>query len=410
MSYDLIIATEKQVVLVTAAAQLRKVAGVDDVRVLDHQIEVLVTRSSGVTSSFFIGAASLSELNDFDETFLDYVRHPQWMIEITVPASAGEHGVGVARGAAIAIARLFKGAAFDPQEDGIFWPSRKLLVRSLSALSPRERFVDIVSLDWIVALPGEQSLRKAAAKEVCATYLESIERTMPRALPVRFDKWEPIEGKGLKNFQAVWQRVSEQELGGILHFSAVLPNYCGHIHFNYPRRTRGSPKHSLNCIQVSLNVDAASFATADADADATTAFSRVAANLNAIYGAAHCLRNWGYHRGELWVGQTTERTPQLTRDGWIGLPPTPAWMIWMHAAYLREMPDWLSANPAVSMNNGRAFKFGRHPCTAEEAKLSMPPIPEDLQFGPGQETNTGHNHGAIAAFRIPPYDDFIVAA
>lgn len=406
MSYDLIVASEEEADLPATLGQLRAVAGVQAVNHTDDQLEVILGLPHGDEATFFIGSSVRAERDDIDALFFEYVRHPQWLTEITVPAHAGELGIEVVRRVAILIARAAKGAAFDPQEDGIFWPTRRLLFRRAPASASAKRDLDIVSLNWIVALPKEHAIRAHKSAKLCVTYIDSIAENLPTATPVRCGSFEPFQGKGIADFETEWRLACESELGQTFHFTAKPPYFGGHVDFSYPRHSLESPKHSLCCLHISLNVDASSISTKESEDALTRNFAKVADRLNAIYGAAHLLRGWEYFRGQLWARRGTESSPQLTRNGWIGLPPTPAWMAWLNRAYLDQMSYWRSAGTAITAKNGQAFKFGAHPCPIETAMQSMPPLPEELSFRPGQETVTGHNPGAQPASRILAYEAF----
>lgn len=404
MSYDLIVASEEKPDFPATLGQLKALAGVQSVKRTNDQLEVLVALPNGDEAAFFIDASVLAQPEDIDELVFDYVRHPRWLTELNVPTHAGEPGIEMARNAAILIARTNKGAALDPQEDGIFWPSRKLLFRGPTTASAK-RDLDIVSLNWIAALPKNPELRAQEAEKLCTAYLESIAESLPAAVPVRCGGFEPFQGKGIGDFEKDWRIAAESEFGASFHFTAKPPCFGGHVQFSYPRHSLETPKHSVWCLHISLNVDACSIS--ESEAELTTSFAKIADHLNAVYGAAHLLRRWEYFRGQLWARQGTETSPQLTRGGWIGLPPSPAWMVWLNRAYLAQMSDWRSADAAIAGINGLAFKFGTHPCPSESAALAMPPLPEDLSFRPGRETVTGHNPGAQAASCILAYEAFV---
>jgi len=405
MSYDLIVASEKPIDVLRILGQLRAQPGVQAVKESSEQLEVSLTLPNGNNAIFFIGMPLHAQPEDFDDAVFEYVRNPQWLTELTVPAHAGATGVELARQAAILIAKASKGAAVDLQDDDVLWPPRKLLFRTPRATNPSERDLDILSLSWIVALPKESALRSQKAERLCASYLEQISANLSAATPVRCGTFEPFQGRGPAGFEKEWSCASQSEFGDMFHFTAKPPCFGGHVKFSYPRHSLESPKHSLPCLELSLNVDASHFSQRDSENDLIIAFAAMADKLNAVYGAVHYLRGWEYFRGQLWARQGTESSPQLTRSGWIGIPPSPAWIVWFNNAYLAEMPDW-SSNAAQTAKNGRVFKFGEHPCPVEKAALAMPPLPEALRFSPAEETVTGHNPGAQPAARILAYEDF----
>lgn len=406
MSYDLRVASEQKPDLASTLGQLKAVAGVQAVKHAHDQLEVLVGLPNGDEAAFFVGTSVRAEADDIDELVFEYVRHPQWLTEINVPSCAGEPGIEVARRAAILIAQTTKGAALDLQEDGILWPSRKLLFRRSPSTVSAKRDLDIVSLNWIAALPKNPELRALEAAKLCVAYTESIAENLPAAMPVRCGGFEPFQGRGIADFEKEWRLAGESDFGEMFHFTAKPPCFGGHVQFSYPRQSLESPKHSLCCLHISLNVDASSISTSASEDALTGSFAKVADHLNAIYGATHLLRGWEYFQGQLWGRQGTETSPQLTRSGWIGLPPSPAWMVWLNRAYLNQLSDWRSMGAAITAKNGRAFKFGVHPCPIESAALAMPPLPAELSFHPGQETVTGHNPGAQAASHILAYEAF----
>ncbi|MGH6951631.1 MAG: hypothetical protein ACREH4_12195, partial [Vitreimonas sp.] len=88
MSYDLFIAGEKAADILSLRPQLSGLRGVRKVEGNEDQLAVTVAISNSLEGVFFIGSALRAEPDEIDDCFFEYVRNPQWLVEITVPASA----------------------------------------------------------------------------------------------------------------------------------------------------------------------------------------------------------------------------------------------------------------------------------------------------------------------------------
>lgn len=405
MSYDLVVAGETELSISAALMRLRAMTGVSSVVVHhDHQLEVSFDLPDGRATSFFVEAARYQKIERFADWALDYVRKPEWLVELTVPASGGERGVKLARKAAIIIARMTKGAAFDDQEDGVIWPLMKpFFFQRERIIFPPKRDVDIVSFDWVAALPKDPLLRSGESRRVCASFLDSLSKYLPAAVPLRGDARYRGE---MMDFEESWRFWSDTEYGGNFNFETAEPFHEGFVRFLYPRDSLESPKHALACVHVSLPMDASAIADSETDSAHILAFAKIADCLNAVYGSAHLLRGFEFYRGELWARKGADRSPPLTKLGWTGIPPTAGWLLWFHRTYLAQMPGWSTENALFAAENGCAFRLGRSPCSIKEAAELMPPLPEDLIFKEGELAVTGYIHGARAANRIPAYENF----
>src|SRR5262245_56002002 len=353
MSYDLFVASERAPELGALAATLEKWPEIARVGVSSEQLVVQVTTSAGGEPVFFIGAPARCEPADLDEMLVAYVKIPRWLTEITIPAHAGDAGIEIARKVATFIAKAASGAALDPQEDGVLWPQKP--IRPPRAPSEPKQ-IDLVSVNWIVALPNDPAARAAKAPEVCTRFLDVLAKIQPAARPLRSGGSEPFQGRGIAAFEREWAEASSSPFGGMFSFSAKPPYLGGHINFAYPRQSLESPRNALSCIEVSMDIDATAF---DDPRALPIEFAAIADGLAAMYGAAFHLRGYELVRARLMLPQGAESHPPLLGNGWIGLPPFAAWVVWMHRAYASQLTGLPAPIIDASFTRGAAFLFAQ---------------------------------------------------
>ena len=394
MSYDLLVASEKLLDLHAFRDELQAWPEVRSVEASADQLVVGIRLPTGQDAALLLAAPVRCEAEDLDERFFAHIRIPRWLTEITISTHAGVLGIEVARRLATSIAKTTKGAAFDPQEDGVFWPPRKLRSESPSV---RTQKIDIVSLHWIVALPNDPPLRAPKAVEACGKFLDVIAKVQPAASPLRCGDYEPLQGKGGADFERGCRQIAEAERGGMIFFTAKPPYLGGAVDCAYPRPSLESPKHALSCVKFSVDVDASGLNEVHAEHALLIEFAKIADGLAAMYGAAFYLRGYERIRSQLWVPQGAESCPPLLGNGWIGIPPFPAWVVWMHAAYVNELRSKPALDFGDGFKHGAAFLFPKHPVGAARPRMSG--VPDELLSRPGYVP-----YGA--ATRIPPYERF----
>ena len=358
MSYDVEIASKRQPRLSQLGGQFLALNGVIEVRYSSAQVELVVQCSTPEPLPVFIDEPEPSDPEEFDEAILASCRSPKWRTTITAPLATGDAGIEVARAAAILVAKVSGGAAFDPQVDGVIWPERKWPSLRRTTNSP-EKKIDLIELQWIAPLPKGTVVLSAVNPEhveagaaLCSQFISAVSTFLPSCSLTNVH--DGVRGKSFSaNIDELWRTVAGRHYGGLIQFDGEWPCFGGSI-----QPAVGDPSYRnrdsiLDCIVFTLTVEASMFETGPLSVELRTGFSAIAHELNAIFGAAYQLRNWIWKKKQLWAGAETESRTIFARRGWWGVPPEDqAWM-WLHRFYASHICGELPPHRGTS--NGLAI-------------------------------------------------------
>jgi hypothetical protein len=322
-----------------------------DVEVATHDRPDEIEAPDGVT----VDGPFAAEPDDLAESLAAAVLAPRWLTTV----SAGN--ADAARKVARRLAKLNEGAAYDPQEEAVFYPRGR--PKRVPAGKPEK--TSIVRLEWYV--PAERWA--AAPGELVAT----LARRCPEALPTRYGYIEPLQQRYDPEQPDAFSGLARDD--STFWFSS-RPSFGGHA----------IPPHRLG-----IDLD---WRVLDADPRWREAvaglFAAAAAALGAFYAECWVEPGWNVSRNNrlsIAAGRKT-RASALRRDGWQGLPAEPAWLTWFGGEYrepvaaaldgvgaLRQGLVRKSVTPAVTPHDGGlCVRLGEQP----RAKLPALPLPAEL--------------------------------
>jgi hypothetical protein len=326
-----------------------------DVEVATHAEPGAFEAPDGVT----VDGPFRVEPDDLAEPLAAAVLAPRWLT--TVSAASADPARKLGR----RIAKLHDGAAFDPQEDVVFYPRGK----PKRTVVQKPAKTSIVRLEWYVDAERWP--------DAPAALLRTLSRRCPEALPTRYGDFEPLQ-----------QRYDPAEPEAFAGFArdqqtfwfSSRPAFGGHAF----EPERGRPGH------LGVDVD---WRVLEADERWREAivgvFAAAADALGAFYGESWVEPGWNVSRNNrlsIAAGRKT-RPAAVTHDGRVGLPPVAAWLTWfggeyrdgVAAALAGSRPRRRGLRRAVTIDvteyaGGVCVRLGARP----RAKLPALPLPAEV--------------------------------
>ena len=329
-----------------------------DVEVATHDQPDAIEAPDGVT----IDGPFAAEVDDLAESLAAAVLAPRWLVTVSAPSR------DPARKLARKLAKVHDGAAYDPQEDAVFYP--RGTPKRVASQKPAK--TSIVRLEWFV--PADRW------PDAAATLVQTVTRRCPEALPTRYGNFEPLQ----ERFDEPEAFVRFLEAGQAFWF-ASRPSFGGHA--DPPENGPG---------ELGLDFD---WRVLEADPRWREAiaglFAGLASALGAVYAEGWVEPGWYVSRTNrlsIAAGRKT-REPALTRGAFPGLPAQPAWLTWFGGEYcepvaaaldgvgpLRKSLVRKAVTPAVTRHDGGlCVRLGEQP----RAKLPALPLPAELLSPPG---------------------------
>ena len=330
-----------------------------DVEVATHDQPDEIEVPDGVT----VDGPFAAEPDDLAEPLAAAVLAPRWLTTV----SAGN--ADAARKVGRRLAKLNEGAAYDPQEDAVFYPRGR--PKRVPAAKPEK--TSIVRLEWYV--PAERWA--AAPGELVAT----LARRCPEALPTRYGDIEPLQERyDPEQPDTFGEFIASSDDEWTFWFSS-RPSFGGHA--RAPQKQ--GPGH------LGLDLD---WRVLDADPRWREAiaglFASVADAVGALYAEGWVEPGWRVSRNNrlsTTPGRKTRGTP-LYRGRFTGLPAEPAWLTWFGGEYHEPVAAALDGvgrlrkglvrkpvTPAVTPHDGGlCVRLGEQPL----AKLPALPLPAEL--------------------------------
>ena len=158
---------------------------------------------------------------------------PRWRTSLSVPFTAPEEAVELARELARFMAMAHEGAAFDLQARELLWP----LKREPAPLPPPEELTSLVRLEWLIV--AERWERAPSA------LMDAIGRQLPEALPLNYGYYEPYEHAfEPETLRALHPRRGPEYDSGF--WKARWPSFGGHWFYE--------PEFGIGTLQLSFDL------------------------------------------------------------------------------------------------------------------------------------------------------------
>jgi hypothetical protein len=332
VSYDLEIATREP----PEVAQIEAWAGEKGLVVVpegDASLVVENPSARGEQYLFLVELAVPAEAEDFSEETAGACLAPKWMTEVQVPYSVPKKAIELGRSLARHLAESYEGAAFDRQDDRLLHPRGK--PHRVGARQSEEN-TELVKVEWF--LPRERWA------EAPATLLHLLRRRCPEALPRRYGRFEPPQGRfDLQDPSPFIRFVLDEEEGDGFWFSG-RPSFGGFWRAPHADRlvTAGEERLRIGHLEVSFDglVLRRDPRWLEAIGDL---FAIGARELGAFFGAAQVETGWVVSRNNR-LHTTAESILQGAAEHirrgafWQGLPPVPMWLSWFGPEY-RELVE-----------------------------------------------------------------------
>jgi hypothetical protein len=318
-----------------------------DVEVATHAEPGAIEAPDGVT----VDGPFAAEVDDLALSLAGAVLDPRWLLTV----SAGSRDA--ARKVGRRIAKLHEGAAYDPQEDIVFFPRGK---PKRVGVQKAEK-TSIVRLEWYV--PAGRWPGAAAA------LVRTLARRCPEALPTRYGDFEPLREHFEEARPDAFTAFARDEQ---TFWFAARPSFGGHA----------VPPHRLG-----VDFDWRVLDTDPRWREAVAGlFSGAAEAIGAFYAECWVEPGWNVSRTNrlsIAAGRKT-RAPALTRDG---APTEPAWLMWFGREHREAVTRALDGGRPVrkglrkavtpvltERDGGVCIRLGERP----RAKLPSLPLPPGL--------------------------------
>lgn len=373
VSYDLTIATREKPVQLHLQEFVASRSGLTlEGRLGEEFSNVIITVRDMPGSDAVVEVYSpvrATESEDLDEGLAALVTPPCWLTELGVPGFT-KRGIEVAKELARHIADTCQGAVLDPQVGSVIWPeSPPKLVQSPS----KDERIREINLEWY--LPPSK-----AAADTALAFLGTLRRYCPEAVPVRFGKFEPLQGRlepgRDEPFFAAWSDTGRDPLG-MLILKSKAPCFGGFIHLPGSRPLRAGDRPVT---KISLQFDGRIVCTDESWREKVVSlFIELSGALGAFYGRGYVLRNIIASRGSSAFDGKSETYPSAAiRGSWCGIPPTPAWLLWFGGPYTPLVRDALEGVQGIESSEGTFVRLGIEPLDLDQLRTRGVNLPDRL--------------------------------
>ncbi|AMB42036.1 MULTISPECIES: hypothetical protein [Paenarthrobacter] len=315
---------------------------------------VVVLRGVKRDYSFTVDGPFTVEVEDVPEEVAAVLSDAATMFQILVEGTQETeipHGVRFAK----KLAKACHGVAVDEQTDEV-WPKPRV-ARTPSA-AKEKRAVNSVWVSWL--LPEDE-----LPEDFLARYLQMAQELLPQAVPVRFGKYEPLQGRfdtaGAEGF--ITEYYNSEINDWSLYYKNPSPVTYGSISSH--ELQWGNP-----FTRIILAVDEPALADEAFRAAVRSFFLTVASELRATYAWA-----------ELDNRQDMTRVPliYLPPTQWVGFQPYPVWWVWAGPRLVPDIGRFLGPD-AIEHSGGlfRAYSdepLDRHQLSVKLGPKNLPWIP-----------------------------------
>lgn len=337
------------------------------------QIFVSVPRRSRQVPVLMLDAPVGLEPEDVEEEVVDFVLAPRWHSTVNVPGDASAADLRLAKALAVFLAKECRGVAFDPQDEVVLWPRKRVKAFSGGASSET---IDVVEMEW--QMPWARRDRASAE-----TLIGTLRTHCFECLPRRFGLTEPFQGKteggDFGPFLDLWDESAADKAGELLHFASTAPCFGGSVCFSDPRddmrpQWQGAEKR----VRVSLSFDGRALTDEVWRNAAVGLFIAIARNLNAFHAIAYVERDLIASRNRLAYTGRSENYPLPGGNRWLGIPPAPAWLTWFGPPYAARVRESCDGHVAGEYPEGFLMRHGEEPAPIDALLDRYPVLPVEL--------------------------------
>ena len=338
------------------------------------------------------------EVEDIDDALVGLVLAPQWLTEINITAASSQSELKLARSLGVNLAKLYQGAIYDPQEDTVVWPKRrpKLYKTPQSAES-----IDVVNLRWYLPYSKRDS-------ETARLFIEIARKYLYECLPRRFGLFEPFQGKvendDYTGFYLLWQEAAAKPYGDILHFSSAAPCFGGSASFSDPRDDMPRNVGAEKTVTLQVDIDGRSMRDPAWREAVTALFTKVSRKVGSFYAIAYVERGIEAKGRSLYFTGNSESYPLPRHDRWLGLPPVPAWLMWIGHPYTEAVRDSCEGHIAEGYDDGFLIRKSSEPSDIESLATDYPSFPRNLQAKLSEQT-LSRQLASLFGANVLPSDD-----
>jgi hypothetical protein len=296
------------------------------------------------------------------------------MIQVTIPYGRPAN-ISLAKSLAKQLAVATEGAAFDPQEDRLLWPTGESK-RYVPVSGQRE--TSMLTLEWFIA-PSHWA---AAVSRI----VPLLGRRIPEALPVRYGEYEPpqyklaVEGPDhFANFA-----LNSDMLG---FWFARRPSFGGYAMSPTPRAAHqvheSSADRPYRVGHITANFDEGLLHDDSRWHDALAGLLVTGAEeFGAFFAAAQVDPGWtvGQNNRPGYAPFVHQKNPDraqyfLRGRYWQGLPPVPGWLSWYGDPYRELVRDTLrNLQGFEERRTGVFLRLAREPQVRSQLPaISLPP-------------------------------------
>jgi len=166
-------------------------------------------------------------------------------------------------------------------------------------------------------------------------------------------------------------------MGDSFFWKSSKPCFGGHVSFP-DQRDLYKPERAGSAINLSMDFDGrALHGDSRWSETVVSVFIELARNLKAFYAIGYVQRNVIARRG-IWFDGKSEASPTLPGRWWLGLPPTPGWLMWFGAGYARVLRDSVARLASTQTPDGILLRQGLKPMDCDELKGVLPLLPRNL--------------------------------
>ncbi len=338
--------------------------------VLGEKISVVMRRLDGTQSFEVWRPMRAFESNDLQPDLDELVQAPCWTLQISLDSHPPKEDWELANSLARFIAITCEGAVFYNEADKILWPEA---VKKKPSWPEKPPLVDLVKLEWFVHL-------SQPSVSTPGPFLTMLRKLCPEAVPVRFGTVHPLQGRlGDDNdgpFGDLWKQSNEKQ-GietsplGMFQFTGKPPCFGGHVSFPSHLMKNGN-KSNQQYVELMLQFDRGPLSTDSNWCEKVVSlFVGVARILGAFYAHSYVERNYSKYRGLFFSPKSdhhpgTEQYPLPMGHEWLGIPPTPTWLLWLGPPYVGLVEESLQKVEHFSTEEGILIRRGPRPMDLDQ--------------------------------------------
>ena len=338
------------------------------------------------------------EPEDVDDSLVDLVLAPQWLVEINVPSASSQAEFRLARSLGVHLSKAFQGATYDPQEDSVVWPKR----RPKHYKTPRAAdSISVVNLRWYLPY-SKRDMRTAML------FVEIAQRHLYECLPRRYGLFEPFQGKvedgDFSGFYALWEESAAAPYGDTVHFACSAPCYGGSVSFSDPRDDMPRNADAAKMVKLQVDIDGRALegpAWRDATVSLFQAFARAAGSFYAIAYVESGIETMGR---SLYFTGNSETYPLPRHNRWLGLPAVPSWLTWYGRPYAEIVRSGCEGYITSGFEEGFWFRASDEPLGILALPKDYPEIPLELRAKMSEQSLSGRL-ASIFGVDVKPTDD-----